>query len=472
MATTLTHKVRNPKNLETWLNIWTANITDDQNYTITPSEKWNIPSARLTGNLPNTIEIPVNQIVDTTTVHNVTTPKTPSATNALTKFDSSGNLVAGPTLSATGAVNGFLNEKGDWITINATGGITFDDPTNTHQITLRHENSTTGKTIGDGQNSSGTEILYIPYFTYNNFGHITTAGTFKHTINNLGNNNIAENAAISPSKIDNLPNYITETVTDSDNTNILNTKTNNGIVKAGNNNTNKIWATDNEGNPDWGKVTADHMNLADGSISGEILEKESVPSNTFDTRLLGAFISENEPTLIQNWETAEYNLYSDVPIIKTHIYDFYGISSDSAASLQFKLQIQEKIVTEEGQRKIIFNTAIRLPANSTVRQDYLKLELPYPNNIAFLSMDGVFNEALSLYNNELQRTQSYAQMVSSDGALGHICLAIKNRLIAYYNSNSSSTYAKPDGLATISYSKIMSELNPWDYDHCGIWIEI
>lgn len=299
--TKLTHKLRNPKSYNNWINIWTSHFTNDNDvdiYNIYPSSNWKIPISQLTpnvveetngdqtvtenntANLPYTFTVPIDQITDTNMTHNVTTPKDSSVTNALTKFDSNGDLVAGPTLSDSGTINSFLNAKGDWITINARDGITFDDPTNTHQIILRHTMSTTGQVIGSGQDSSGTEI-YVPYFTYDNYGHITTASTFKHTINNLGNNNIADNAAISPSKIDNLTEYITDTVTNSNSTGMLNTQANNGIVAAGGTNTDSVWTTDNEGNPSWRKITADHMNLADNSI----------PSSKIDTQLLGVWIT-------------------------------------------------------------------------------------------------------------------------------------------------------------------------------------
>lgn len=43
MTTTLTHKIRNPKQLQNWLELWTANVDDENNYTIIPSENWNFP---------------------------------------------------------------------------------------------------------------------------------------------------------------------------------------------------------------------------------------------------------------------------------------------------------------------------------------------------------------------------------------------------------------------------------------------
>ena len=36
--TTLTNKVRNPRDLNQWMNIWTATVKDDMSYIISPSE--------------------------------------------------------------------------------------------------------------------------------------------------------------------------------------------------------------------------------------------------------------------------------------------------------------------------------------------------------------------------------------------------------------------------------------------------
>lgn len=42
--TQLNNKVRNPKDLSKWLDIWNIDIVDNNNYTITPSSHWVFPS--------------------------------------------------------------------------------------------------------------------------------------------------------------------------------------------------------------------------------------------------------------------------------------------------------------------------------------------------------------------------------------------------------------------------------------------
>lgn len=63
-----------------------------------------------------------------------------------------------------------------------------------------------------------------------------------------------------------------------------NTVTQNGLVRAGNNNASTVWATDDAGNPGWRKV-----------------------SNQFDTKLFGAIISSNTPENELTKNSWDYN---------------------------------------------------------------------------------------------------------------------------------------------------------------------
>ena len=119
----VSHKIRNPRDLSKWLNIWTAEVdggNDRTLYKIIPSENWKIPVNRLdsetNGNLPSNISVSTDQIVNSNTAHNVTTPVANSySQNALTKFNASGNLVAGPILNTSSNGTALLNEKGEWV---------------------------------------------------------------------------------------------------------------------------------------------------------------------------------------------------------------------------------------------------------------------------------------------------------------------------------------------------------------------
>ena len=65
--TILNNKVRNPKDLSKWLDIWTANIADKNNqtneyeYIIIPSSKWKIPFSYSSQNECLTLTYTINE---------------------------------------------------------------------------------------------------------------------------------------------------------------------------------------------------------------------------------------------------------------------------------------------------------------------------------------------------------------------------------------------------------------------------
>lgn len=302
---TLTHKVRNPQNLDTWLNIWTAEVSADYDennsrdneteiVTITPSEKWKIP------------------------INNLNSPT-----------------------NGEGDPTHFLNQQGEWVnptvSIMTDKGIIITDDNK-----IGHSNNITAGTVGNTSNTEGS-ILHIPYITYDAQGHITNVATSQHTvtiqasdiITNIPINKITagqsnpnviiktdENGLLIPGPTINATattkflnengqwvengytlssNGTTVKLTKSDNsntnvqftsgtgisvtgdvTNQINIKANTndknqaGIVTAsGTNNNQKAWATNNNGDPTWrsGKVTIQDKkisNINDSFLGGFI----------------------------------------------------------------------------------------------------------------------------------------------------------------------------------------------------------
>ena len=248
--TTLEHKVRNPKKLDTWLDIWTANnITvnndDTVNYTITPSNKWKIPITQLEGSsLPNNITvslsqltsgelpkdttIPVNKIQDAAGIHNVTS-STSSYPSGVVKFDDNGSLIS--ALPEGGDGSEFLNNKGNWASIS--------HPEN--------KKDTAG-------------IVAAPNDDHNNqiWG---TDNKGNPAWKGITNDDLPSD--ISASKISNLKSTIGP-----------NTKTSDGLVPAVGDNINKIWASDSDGNPDWSAIedifpTTSNFNMIWGTDSSD-----------------------------------------------------------------------------------------------------------------------------------------------------------------------------------------------------------
>lgn len=227
--TQLTHKLRNPKSYNDWMNIWTSHINDDKTYKIYPSSNWEIPINQLvskTENGENTslpkavidkIYIPVNQIEDTDSIHNVTISK-PITENTIAKIDGNGNLVSGPTINAT-ATTKFLNENGQWV----ENGYTLSSNGTTVKLT-KSDNSNTNV-----QFTSGTGI--------------SVTGDVANQINIKANTNAKNQAGI--------------------------------VTASGTNNNQKAWATNNNGDPTWrsGKVTIQDKkisNINDSFLGGFI----------------------------------------------------------------------------------------------------------------------------------------------------------------------------------------------------------
>jgi len=342
--TQLTHKLRNPKSYNEWMDIWTSHVVkeEDENgqeipngnisYEIYPSSNWKIPITQLTPNtveeqngnqniinngqmpLPSGITVSVNQITDTNNIHNVTSPKSITP-DALAKLDANGNLVSGPVLDPAGSSNKLLNEKGNWIDISGTAGIVVDG------LTIKHSNTKiTSGTAGTDSETFGYTTLEIPYITYDDYGHITAAGTHIHNLEGFLTSNGSE--TINGSRIIGDNSLNVSVINSTDLNSIirakLNTKESNGAVIAGGNNFSKTWLTDSTGNPSWGKITADHMatnldlnnNLANDTISGEKIKDGTISGSKFDTKLFGTAICAEQPALNDNpSQSNEFNYW-------------------------------------------------------------------------------------------------------------------------------------------------------------------
>ena len=273
--TTLEHKVRNPKKLDTWLDIWTANnitVNNDNtvNYTITPSNKWKIPITQLTLNNGNKLLDDGENIVTTTN-----DPE--NTTSGLAYFNSYNEVKA----------------------INADRGLSLE--TKNNKTTIGHVNSSiNGATIGPTSSNeppdSTTEgaSVYIPSFTYDSYGHITGGSNITYTVKNLTINNLSENGFTPaegegqnaiPGKSFNKT--VVDIISSSINNLPINSASSNGIVKAVQNEEEKnpndfndsswkhadeIWASNSESIPAWRKITA-NMFDENTKISADNLPK-------------------------------------------------------------------------------------------------------------------------------------------------------------------------------------------------------
>ncbi len=157
----ITHKVRNPRydennyiknsttNVNTtedqrWLNIWSANFSNNDTYTITPSNNWSIPGNNISDN-----SIPSSKIIsisgDKVSIGN------PASSNVLVQTDSNGKLTDGPQINSSGSSTKFLNEKGEWYNASISG---------TNPISVNY-NSNSGWTISHNTpvDNSQTDVI-------------------------------------------------------------------------------------------------------------------------------------------------------------------------------------------------------------------------------------------------------------------------------------------------------------------------
>lgn len=187
----ITHKVRNPRydennyiknsttNVNTtedqrWLNIWSANFSNNDTYTITPSNNWSIPGNNISDN-----SIPSNKIIsisgDKVSIGN------PASSNVLVQTDSNGKLTDGPQINSSGSSTKFLNEKGEWIEVIGESPITVTTKlvnNTTKVVSIEHntpvDNSQTdvilGMQLGNAVNDHPGDH---PIIQIDSYGHTT-----------------------------------------------------------------------------------------------------------------------------------------------------------------------------------------------------------------------------------------------------------------------------------------------------------
>ena len=265
--TQLTHKVRNPKNLENWLTIWNADVEDGTTYTIIPSNNWKVPVSLInwttegstTPTLPSNVTVSVDQVTGDNIIGSGTK-------GHIATFDGANSVTNGPQIKSNGGTTNLLNEQGQWIAIATSDKLTLNSENNI--ITLSHivpDFSENDNIIGSKaeENSKVDEetgiTIKIPYATYDDWGHITSQGTKTHKITGFITNT---NAIVNPPK-DEFGNIQNNKVWRTDNegnlgwheykdTWIPNERDQNGYVVAPTSeNQNKVWKTDAQGNPGW-----------------------------------------------------------------------------------------------------------------------------------------------------------------------------------------------------------------------------
>lgn len=356
---TLTHKVRNPQDLDTWLNIWEAKVSanyDENNnrsgevITITPSTNWNISADNL-GQIPaNKLgQIPVDKIssvnfqdnVEGTeknyTTTNVTITSEPTSDNlglnggvALTNKD--GSITERPFDSNS---DSYLSGEGKFVSLpsySLTGATDTSNISNVKIILNKNNEAISNSNIiinGSGKITT----------TYNN--NTITLNLAKDSV---GTNELADKS-VTVNKIDWDSNTaITSKIKQKIG---INSSTNDGMVSAtnGNNNKQKSWATDNNGNPTWrsGKVTVKEQNV----------------------------------TLVKD-VTSFIKGFHSTTVSPSSLYRIYG-SDDYLQGASFLLWLNEGNTTDPADYRIVFRDETALASNSDETNPRTRLEITENN---------------------------------------------------------------------------------------------
>lgn len=306
--TTLTNKVRNPRNLSQWMDIWTATVDENNSYVINPSRNWNISADNL-GQIPadKLGQIPVDKIspvnfqdnVEGTeknyTTTNVTITSEPTNDNlglsggvALTKKD--GSITERPF---DDKLDSYLSGKGTFVSLPSYSLTGAADSSNV-KLTLNKDTDAVSNIIINGNGKITT--------TYSN-----TTITLNLAKNSVGTNELADKS-VTVNKID----WDSVDPNDSNNTMAkiikdtidINSAANSGIVPAtgGDTAAGKIWAADSTGEPGWNNFSNTQWNNAG--------ENTLTPSK-LNTKLLGAWISKDFPIHDESRSNSTNNYLND-----------------------------------------------------------------------------------------------------------------------------------------------------------------
>lgn len=516
----LTHKLRNPKSYNKWMDIWTATVHDPESqgaspkYEITPSENWKIPGERINGN------IAVNKIINAD-VTPTATPENPNPEQEIQKNTSiinpkgnhiaitntNGSISEGAEIDPNGSETAFLNEKGEFVEEKIYSlGINFTDPGTYSQplLTLRQN--------GELQISSIPISGESPIEAFTN----SNGDFLKIKIEDLGitSNKIA-NKAVTPEKIDwdyVNPENSTDTMASKINNAInINSSANNGIVLAtgGLSAAGKIWSADARGNPGWNDFSKTQWNNA---------TDESLSPSKIDTNLLGAVINTQKPIL--KFTSEELQMPSD---------GYYGTNDPTKWKTQSVETLKNIILKQEGNDSLTWRYMIEETTKNWDSEDsqtlgyYHNLQSMYElcstskgihydlqlktvanNNATYVTsksavwyfdvikrfrypvylvpsvatLDEYFNRINSFIETvtPLIKTsfEEYLTTTLSTKTISEISQIDfqeeMNRIAESITANYPDNWSELVGIRNPNYSP--NQLNDWDWKHLGIWIEI
>lgn len=451
----LTHKLRNPKSYNKWMDIWTATVHDPESqgaspkYEIKPSDNWKI-SPDVLDNIPvdkiksvNSTET-IGETEKNYTTTNVTIKSEPVNNtlglngNSIAITNTNGSIREGAQINpSTGNEELYLSEKGTFIALPP------------YFLTGVKDNSNVKIIL----NKNTTEVSDI---IVNGSGKITT--TFNDNIIklNLAENSVGTDELINNSVTPNKINWDYEDNSDPNNPITMaskikdtikrNSSANDGIVPAtkGTENAGKIWSADAEGNPDWNDFSSTQWDKA---------TDESLTAGKLDTKLLGATINENQPF---HMSSSKYDKFASSYYLEEKTATF----SDGTFTENLVVSIAQDQRSKIVSLNLVDNFAKPNASPSTTASSTNAITL-LPNLKDVL--DGCVN-ILSVYWNEtISKSPGYAAKYSD---------TLRSEIGQYLQDCLNNPSNHPE----ITYKTIAeffpNMFNDWDWKHLGIWIEI
>lgn len=486
---TLTHKVRNPQDLDSWLDIWTATVSanfgennarTNEKIVIKPSDNWQIQTDKLTGTVPVTqiSNVTSGEGESSSTQKNVSIISPTGNHIAITNED--GSIKEGPVFPSSGGdATKFLNQAGNWITVETDVPFSATIPTNTTNVALA---------VGKGDNKHTVIIKPQGKLSFEKDNN-SPNNEINLSLRPIETTDLDNNFKLPLENIEDLPENSAEVT---------------GMVKYGNaEESPSVWLTtaeqklnendqpilDKNNNPtynytpDWGKIQTDHIansavtedKIANKSVTGDKLSDTAI-TDKFETKLLGVFIQSNEPqkrniesyrqlnsSLMKKYYSQSFGVQKTGQIIDDQTY--YVVHSSQS---YFKLAQRENDLS-----KIDLIQFFIQNFNCTVTNNSYNVEIQYATatlktfNITDILPDLSYLATLykSTFDHYFNDKATNSIIKASD--YFSIRLSTQNDIMDnYINTLDSSSAYK-----TIA-SDYEFDLNDWDWKHLGIWVEI
>lgn len=468
----LTHKLRNPKSYNDWMNIWTATVHQNPNeYEITPSKNWKISSDILD-------KIPVDKIesIDFTetvdgeeknyTTTNVTIKSEPVDEtlglngNSIAITNADGSISEGAKIDSEGDPTKFLNEKGEWTTehtYDLSWMINYklkgDNPSSDTQ-------TFNGYQFYDAKNDTYKRFFLAKSKNINVIPSIrsTYSDATSETLDTIWGFNfeLIDKSIDSDKLIDNLD---------------LSDKLADNSVPGSKLDTKLLGAIINTEKPVL-ELTEDQLKAPENGYYGDSTEWQPYQRQE-DKNIILNQSEDNSATWVniidlttKNWNENSQDLGFYLNDTRHSQYSLQSISKNIIYTIRLKVKENDNtysIWTEVatcilgGIEKYYYYPEYLVPSVETLDEYFSRIN-SFVETVAPL-IKSSFEQYLTTLSN---KTFAEIRQIDFQQEMDNIVQSI--------TANYSDNWSELVGIKNPDYSP--NQLNNWDYEHCGIWVEI